>query len=142
MRYPSCRIKAAGITKNVRLEKGVTLEYGAFIGASLIGKYTFINRYCLIEKSVSRIGRFCSIGYNVRIGLGNHPLNYVSTHPFIYRKKYGFVEEDFTFPESVTKPTIIGNDVWIGANATILAGVSVGDGAVIGANSLVGYERC
>lgn len=136
LRNPSCTIKSAGLSKNVRFENGVTIESGSYVQADLIGKYSYINKYCLIEKNTI-IGRFCSIAYNVKIGLGSHPVDWVSTHQFTYDPKYKFVKESRSFNGDAHKKTIIGNDVWIGANAIILAGVNVGDGAIIGANSLV-----
>jgi acetyltransferase-like isoleucine patch superfamily enzyme len=69
--------------------------------------------------------------------LGNHPAKWVSTHPFAYDKKYGFVNQNWVFEEQITKKCVIGHDVWIGANAIILAGITVGNGSIIGANSLV-----
>ncbi|MBN3034343.1 MAG: CatB-related O-acetyltransferase [Bacteroidales bacterium] len=119
------------------MERGVTLEYGSHIQAGHIGKYTYIGKYCLVDRNTASIGRFCSIAYHVRIGLGNHPTAWVSSHPFAYDPKYGFVNEKKPFAEEVTQPCVIGNDVWIGTGAVILAGVRVGDGAVIGANALV-----
>lgn len=139
LRNPSCTIRSAGLSKNVRFENGVTIESGSYVQADLIGKYSYINKYCLIEKNTS-IGRFCSIAYNVKIGLGSHPVDWVSTHQFAYDPKYKFVEESRSFNEGTYKKTIIGNDVWIGANAIILGGVNVGDGAIIGANSLVSSD--
>ena len=133
---PSCTIRSSSLSKNVRFEKGVTIETGSHVQADLIGKYSYINRYCLIEKNTS-IGRFCSIAYNVKIGLGSHPVDWVSTHQFAYDPKYKFVEEERQFQERGKMKTVIGNDVWIGANVIILAGVIIGDGAIIGANSLV-----
>lgn len=133
---PSCTIRAASISRNVNFEKGVIVEAGTHLQASLVGRHTYINKYCLIDKNTKSIGRYCSIAYNVKIGLGSHPSDWVSSHPFAYDEKYGFVKQGKLFDDS-NKETIIGNDVWIGANATILAGVRVGDGAIIGANSLV-----
>lgn len=137
LKNPSCKIRSARISKNLKLEKYVTLGYGSFVLTSFIGKYTYINMYCLIDKNTKSIGRFCSIAHNVKIGFGNHPTKWVSSHPFTYHKKYGFINEDINFEEKVTIPSKIGNDVWIGANSIILAGVTIGDGAIIGANSLV-----
>ncbi|NOX48642.1 MAG: CatB-related O-acetyltransferase [Chlorobi bacterium] len=133
---PTCSIRAASLSRNVKFEKGVVVESGTHLQASLIGRHTYINKYCLIDKNTKSIGRFCSIAYNVKIGLGSHPSDWVGSHPFAYDVKYGFVKEGRKFDGSNTE-TIIGNDVWIGANATILAGVKVGDGAIVGANSLV-----
>lgn len=137
---PTCRLKASEIGREIRLGKHVTLEQGSFIYTKNIGNYTFINKNCLIDKSVESIGSFCSIAYGCKIGLANHPVDWVTTHPFAYDKKYGFVSEtQFEIAATAPKCTI-GNDVWIGANAIILAGVKIGDGAIIGANSFVNKD--
>lgn len=72
------------------------------------------------------VGKFCSIGPNFCCGLGIHPTNLLSTSPYFYR---GEIEEH--------KHTVIGNDVFIGANVTVLDGVTIADGAVIGAGAVV-----
>lgn len=79
------------------------------------------------------VGRFCSIGSNVVIGLekNKHPIDWLSTSLFTeeYEKKYD---------SSITaNSTVIGNDCWIGRDAVIMSGVSVGDGAIVGARALV-----
>jgi len=82
----------------------------------------------------TKIGRYCSIGPDVRILPENHPLNYKSTHPYFYLKSLGFVEKEMIPAKKIE----IGNDVWIGQNAIILGQVSkIGDGAVIGAGAIV-----
>lgn len=137
---PDCTIHAASICRHVKLSKGVTLGHGSHICAGSIGKYTYINKNCLIDRNTASIGSFCSIAYGAKIGLGNHPTDWVSSHPFAYDSKYGFIKQNRKFQEQITEPCIIGNDVWIGANAVILAGIKVGDGAIIGANSLVNKD--
>jgi virginiamycin A acetyltransferase len=134
---PSCTLHAQSLCRNVKFGRGVTIEPGSYVCAGRIGNHTYINKYCLIDRNTVSIGNFCSIAYGVRIGLGNHPSRWVSTHPFAYDKKYGFVTQNRPFDEQTTQRCTIGNDVWIGANATILAGITVGDGAIIGAHSLV-----
>jgi len=135
---PSCTIKCKELGKSVDLGKHVTLGHGSFIFAKKIGDYTYINNYCHLDKNVISMGKFCSVALNCRIGLGGHPIDWVSTHAFTYSKHYGFVPASKTEePFQENQETIIGNDVWIGANVTILAGVTVGDGAIIGAHSLV-----
>lgn len=75
------------------------------------------------------IGNYCTIGNNVFIGQGEHDYKQVALSGQLY---------DFNAYEKYTKKEcIIGNDVWIGVSAIILRGVKVGDGAVIGANSVV-----
>lgn len=89
-----------------------------------------------------KIGKFCSIAQGVSIGLGKHPLNqFVSTHPSFYsiHKQCGFTFVDQQKFDEMGK-TIIGNDVWIGANAIIADDVKIGNGAVVAANSFVNID--
>jgi len=87
------------------------------------------------SKSYLEIGKFCSFGYNVIIFLGgNHRPDWVTTYPFttIFNEASHKMEEAET-----TGKVTIGNDVWIGEGATIMAGVNIGNGAVIGTKSIV-----
>jgi acetyltransferase-like isoleucine patch superfamily enzyme len=107
-----------------------------------IGAFTYFNQGCRIG-TLERIGRFCSIAPDVSIGLGNHPTNYLSTHPLFFRSASVFA--DWNPPDMGVARTadvikdapVIGNDVWIGTRVTIARGVTIGDGAIIGAGSLV-----
>ena len=67
-------------------------------------------------------------------GVGEHPLNYLSTSPFFYQENLGFRKGA---SEVYLKPVHIGNDVWIGDNVFIKGGVTVADGAVIAAGAVV-----
>ncbi len=100
---------------------------GTFIDKkSEIGGYTYVGRNCNITRTP--IGRYCSIANNVSIGQGEHYVDRISTSSLFYVNAYD---------ELTRKTCEIGNDVWIGVDAIILRGVTVGDGAVIGANSVV-----
>jgi virginiamycin A acetyltransferase len=87
------------------------------------------------------IGKFCQIASGVEFIMNgaNHQMNAVSTFPF-----YTLEGWNMNAPSIEDLPlkgdTIIGNDVWIGQNATILPGVHISDGAIIGANSVVGSD--
>lgn len=82
------------------------------------------------------IGNYCSVSKNVRIITGGiHPVNWVSTFPFRVKMNLPGKYED-GMPKT-NGDIIIGNDVWIGTNVTILSGLRIGDGAVIMAGALV-----
>lgn len=84
------------------------------------------------------IGKFCMIasGASFIMNGANHLTNAVTSYPFaIFGKGWENAMEGKAYP--VKGDTIIGNDVWIGHNATVMAGVRVGDGAIIAANSTV-----
>ena len=90
-----------------------------------IGDYSYLHKG--IFKN-TKIGRYCSIATGVKIGLDNHPINWLSTHPFQYTASH---------TNFLAKRTHIGNDVWLGADVIILSGLTIGDGAIIGAGSVV-----
>ena len=87
------------------------------------------------------IGRFCQIATGVEFVMNdaNHQMNTVTTFPF-----YTLEGWEMNAPDPSDMPfkgdTVIGNDVWIGQNAVILPGVHIKDGAIIGANSVVGSD--
>lgn len=100
--------------------------------------------YCASEVFVANpeetvIGNFVSIGENVRLGHGNHPLNFISTSPYFYFDALGFKKPDMPSYNDFWyyDPVIIGNDVWIGDNVFVKNGVRIGTGAVVGAHSVV-----
>ena len=99
-----------------------------------VGAYTYGNPKIIsfLRDDSVIIGKFCSIGEDVVIiASGEHVMNRISTFPL--RSAFGRKEVD----SSRKGPVIIGNDVWIGTRAIILSNVRIGDGAVIGAGSVV-----
>lgn len=101
-----------------------------------LGDYSYIARNSNVSNT--EIGRFCSIGPNFCCGLGLHPTNGVSTSPMFYStmRQNGTTLCEKNKVEEF-KHTKIGNDVFIGANVTVLDGVTISDGAVIGAGAVV-----
>ena len=84
------------------------------------------------------VGNFCSIAKNVKIYLGgNHRTDWVTTFPFGHLKKNIFTSFKGGGHPSTKGDVVIGNDVWIGQNAIIMSGVTIGDGVVIANNSHV-----
>lgn len=102
---------------------------------SAIDNYTYIGSHSMILYST--IGKFCSISWGVSIGGAEHDYNNISTHDFYYNDVYGIRPNSPLQYDRFAEKSLVGNDVWIGANATILRGVTIGDGAVVGANSTV-----
>ena len=101
-----------------------------------------------------RMGRYCSIGEQVQMGRGDHPMTWLSTNPFQYLNEPLFaVGQGFAhakeyleyrpparppgYPPTRVQPITIGNDVWIGHGAMVLPGVKIGDGAIVGAYAVV-----
>ena len=82
------------------------------------------------------IGKFCQIASGVRFLMNgsNHAMNGISTYPF---KVFGKAWANAPMNAISKGDTIIGNDVWIGNCATIMSGVKIGHGAIIGTNALV-----
>ncbi len=117
----------------------------------IVGDYTYYDDFENVEnfeKNVKylfdftgdklKIGKFCMIASDVKFIMNgaNHLTDAISTYPFaIFGEGWQQAMAGKTYPN---KGDIeIGNDVWIGYNATIMAGVRVGNGAIIGANSMV-----
>lgn len=95
-----------------------------------IGAYTFIRKGGELL-NIAAIGRFCSIGSDVVLGQNarSHPAGWVSTRHFENAVLHDESED--------TSQAIIGHDVWIGREAMIMKGVTIGIGAIIGARSIV-----
>lgn len=113
-----------------------------------VGYGSYFGQNCYFERT--RIGRFCSIARNVNIIAGTHPTHtFVSTHPAFFslmqEERFGYVHEkkfqELKFADSKNRlAVVIGSDVWIGTNASIMEGVTIGDGAIIAANALVTHN--
>ena len=110
-----------------------------------IGDYTYGHPHVTFyegEIGKVEIGKFCSISTGVTFFVnGYHNINCVSNYPFSVMVSSGNKDfEGFEYSEDnipKKKDIVIGNDVYIGQEATIMGGVKIGDGAVIGANSVV-----
>lgn len=95
--------------------------------AACIGNNNYFGDRVIVSNAI--IGSYCSFAPDVKIAPSQHSINYVTTYQKISKHniKYSLLQNK----------TIIENDVWIGANAVIMQGVKVGNGAVIGANAVV-----
>lgn len=114
-----------------------------FLSNCVVGRGTYTGNNVELKSVI--VGRFCSLGSNIRNTTGNHPTNtFISTHPsffstgkaagFTFSKQQKFKELNYIKDHYLVE---IGNDVWIGDNVSILDGIKIGDGAIIGTGSLV-----
>lgn len=142
---PSC--------KNVFLAPLAEVINSKFTGHNHIGMYSTVNRSEVgsysnlgVSSYVSDavVGRYTLIGSRVSIGGFGHPLNYLSIGAFQWGQNlehWGFPRELRDEFDSRIRPsqknTVIGSDCWIGDNSVLIAGVKIGDGAVVGAGSVV-----
>ena len=89
------------------------------------------------------IGKFCSIacGAKFLFNSANHALGSLSTYPFpIFFEEWDLTVENIPRAWDNKGNIVVGNDVWIGYEAVVLAGVTIGDGAVIGARAVVTHD--
>lgn len=141
---------------SVKFEAPIELRGGTF-DIEYIGAYTYLGGGNSTIVNVGRIGRFCSIAPNVQMGLFQHPIDCLTTHPIVWGgSRQVFSSEEYL--EFVTRnkkeirkcfdktkkliepKVIIGNDVWIGENAFIRNGVNIGDGAIVAARAVVTHD--
>lgn len=140
-KYPNKNIKQIVYIKNVITRSNI-----------IVGDYTYYDDIDGAERFEERvthhyefigdkliIGKFCAIAKGIEFVMNgaNHRMNSVTTYPF---NIFGQGWEKFT-PTIEQLPlkgdTVVGNDVWIGQNVTVMPGVHIGDGAIIAANSVV-----
>lgn len=130
------RIETVLVHPTAKLGKEIYIANNVDIRANVsIDDYSYCSPNTIVFSGV-KIGKYCSIGYSCQIGLPEHPTNFISTSPHIYRNRE--LSEYMKWPiDDFIEPPIIGNDVWIGSNVLILQGVHIGNGAVIAAGSVV-----
>lgn len=143
-KFPNKNVPSVCFIKNVitrpNIEIGDYTYYDDTNGADKFEEHVTHHYEFLGDKLI--IGKFCQIASGIKIIMNgaNHRMNSVTTYPFNIMgngwEKVTPKLEDLPFKGD----TIIGNDVWIGQNVTILPGVHIGDGAIIGANSVVAKD--
>ena len=120
---------------NVSLSDYVFIGHNAELSEVTIGLRSSIGKNTKIKSA--QIGKYCSISFDSIIGAPNHSIKAVSTNSFYLRKKFGLCDNDILIEQP---QVIIGNDVWIGCNSVVLAGINIGDGSIIGAGAVVTHD--
>lgn len=119
-----------GASASIKQNKHAMIMGSSFISKDTqIGDYSYIGYDCFITKT--EIGRYVSIANGVQIGQGEHDLSRISNSSSFYDEPYNVLTE---------QKCIIESDVWIGAGSIIRRGVTIGTGAIIGANSFVNKD--
>lgn len=136
-RYPGITAwPGATIGGNVQYGSHVVLCHHAAMHGVAIGSHAYVGQHTHVQYAT--IGSFVSIGPDVRIGLGKHPVDMVSTYPSFYASHASTVVHLVNEPKVKEYARVtIGSDVWIGARAMIMDGVHVGHGAVVAAGAVV-----
>ena len=118
--------------KNCTFEDEVRVSHSAEITNTKIGYLSSIGRYSKIVHS--EIGKYCAVSWNTTINAVGHPFEHLTVSAFPYAPYVGnFVD----IRKQQHQKVIIGNDVWVGTNSVIMPGVTIGNGAVIGAGAIV-----
>ena len=140
-KFPNKNVPSVCFIKNVitrpNIQVGDYTYYDDKNGADKFEEHVTHHYEFLGDKLI--IGKFCQIASGITIIMNgaNHRINSVTTYPFNIMGN-GWEKLTPSLDELPFKgDTVIGNDVWIGQNVTILPGVHIGDGAIIGANSIV-----
>ena len=142
--YPRSKDKETVYLQNVITNPNIT-----------VGDYTIYNDFVREPKDFEKnnvlyqypvnkdkliIGKFCSIACGAKFifNSANHTLSSLSTYPFpIFFEEWGLDVKNITKAWDNKGNIVVGNDVWIGYEAVIMAGVHIGDGAIIGARAVV-----
>lgn len=142
--YPRSGDKQTVYLKNVitdpNIEVGDYTMYNDFVQNPCDFQRNNVLYHYHINHDKLIIGKFCSIacGAKFLFTSANHSMRSLSTYPFpIFFEEWGLDVKDITSAWDNKSDIVIGNDVWIGYEAVILSGVTIGDGAIIGTRAVV-----
>lgn len=128
------------VIKDPSIEVGDYTIYNDFVSDPLLFEKNNVLYHYPINREKLVIGRFCSIACGVKFmfNCANHSLESASTYTFpLFYEEWGLNKSGIATAWDNKGDIIIGNDVWIGYEAVIMAGVHIGDGAIIAARAVV-----
>lgn len=148
---------STGLHGAIDVDDGVTVETPVTLGdvdfwqaPAAVGAFSYFGPGCTFANA--SVGRYSSIGPGVQVGMTRHPADWLTTSPIGYVPDFLNFERHLAGERTgwaralplqdydLRPATTIGNDVWIGSRAFIKDGVTIGDGAVIGAHSVVTHD--
>ena len=128
------------VIKDPQIEVGDYTIYNDFIADPLLFEKNNVLYHYPIHREKLIIGKFCSIacGTKFLFNCANHSLKSLSTYTFpLFYEEWELEKSNITTAWDNKGDIVIGNDVWIGYEAVIMAGVHIGDGAIIAARAVV-----
>ncbi len=128
------------VISNANISVGDYTMYNDFVHDPVFFEKNNVIYHYPVNHDKLVIGKFCSIACGARFifNSANHAMTSLSTYPFpLFFEEWGLERKNVTDSWDNKGDIVIGNDVWIGYEAVIMAGVSVGDGAIIGTRALV-----
>ena len=142
--YPRTGDKQTVYLKNVITDPSITVGdytmYNDFVNDPVGFERNNVLYHYPINRDRLIIGKFCSIacGAKFLFNSANHTLSSLSTYPFpLFFEEWGLETRTVADSWDNKGDIVLGNDVWIGYEAVIMAGVTIGDGAIIGARAVV-----
>lgn len=142
--YPRTEDKETVYLKNVVTDPSIIVGdytmYNDFVNDPQQFEKNNVLYHYPVNHDKLKIGKFCSIacGAKFLFNSANHTMKSLSTYPFpIFFEEWGLDVRDITSAWDNKGDIVIGNDVWIGYEAVIMAGVTIGDGAIIGTRAVV-----
>ena len=142
--YPRTGDKQTVYLKNVITDPAITVGdytmYNDFVNDPVGFEKNNVLYHYPINRDRLIIGIFCSIacGAKFLFNSANHTLSSLSTYPFpLFFEEWGLEKRNVAASWDNKGDIVLGNDVWIGYEAVIMAGVTIGDGAIIGARAVV-----
>ena len=142
--YPRTGDKQTGslnaVIKDTQIEVGDYTIYNDFVANPLLFEKNNVLYHYPIHREKLIIGKFCSIacGTKFLFNCANHSLKSLSTYTFpLFYEEWELEKSNITTAWDNKGNIVIGNDVWIGYEAVIMAGVHIGDGAIIAARAVV-----
>lgn len=119
-----------------------TIQRNCDIWRLNMGRYSCLGRVSTVQGT--KIGSFCALSWNLKIGGDDHDYKMLTTHPFWHNVGWGIANDkefsDYYHEKEYEEPCEIGNDVWIGAGVSICRNVKIGDGCVIGASAVITHD--
>ena len=143
-RYPRTGDNQTIYLKNVITDPSITVGdytmYNDFVNDPVLFEKNNVLYHYPVNHDRLIIGKFCSIACGARFlfNSANHTMTSLSTYPFpLFFEEWGLDRKDVASSWDNKGDIVIGNDVWIGYEAVIMAGVTIGDGAIIGSRAVV-----